>query len=915
MLRGRSGLSPVMIGRAGPLGTLLQLVDAARRRTTNEPTIALVSGDAGIGKTRLLTELGRRLDDDIAVLAGQAEPTSLGSPYGIVASMLPVGEDITVEGTTAADVTDRVLARLGDRTAVVIFEDLHWADAGSVAVLSRLALTERAGLVLIASYRPDDITQRLPGGELLVRLERSRQVTRLHLDPLRRVEVGAFLAEAYGRPMPSAVIDAMLVRTGGNPFFLEEIVHAAGSIEPEQLASAPLPWSLTDLVSEQLDGLSAEERRVVDAAAVLGNRGSFDVLMTMTGCDEDELIERLRSLVRQGLLVEDGDDDFSFRHALVRDAIARQLLSRERRRLHGAALAALRDACCADLADLARHAAGAQLWDEMVEVAREGVPYYLAHGASHQALRLAADALGERPDDCELLAGAASAAWRLGLTGESLGHAERWLEQARQRGLLEQEAAASRIIARLYYETWDERLWPHVATLEQLAERLDAGVERASVLGAIAQINMLADRTDAAIAFGEQAVEAAELVGAKEVRTQAKIELGSALAVVVERMAEGERILREAIDEAELLGDWVLVARGLHNLQSYVRGDDFEAIEQLIARHHIAAPKAGFDLMKMHDCSGPFELAAARGDMDAARDSVAHLVPLAEMLGSARHGDLSPEPRLAMLDAEAGNPQRAIELMRTAPAPSGRADEWSNWYIGEIAAHAGDPGPALAIVARVATDMPLTRFRRLPDELHLYAEHAMRAGASSRQVDDAIAPLRTNDHPWTVRAVTPVDAEIAMANGEHARVIELLAPLVGTGTVPGGEARSRSRMRFLLATSLAATGQRVDALAVASAAAVDLARWPGYRSDEIARLVARLSTTVAGAGSLTARELEVAAEVAKGRSNAELARELFISPKTAAVHVSNILAKLGLANRAEIAAWYVRNADEPRSVE
>ena len=147
----------------------------------------------------------------------------------------------------------------------------------------------------------------------------------------------------YGRQLGTAVIDALRGRTGGNPFFLEEILAGAGDIEPECLAEQPLPWSLAELVRRQLDGLSADERRVVEAAAVLGARASFDVLATLTRCTEEDLIDELRALVERGLVVEEDDDEFSFRHALVRDAVEGQLLGRERRRLHEQALQALRE--------------------------------------------------------------------------------------------------------------------------------------------------------------------------------------------------------------------------------------------------------------------------------------------------------------------------------------------------------------------------------------------------------------------------------------------------------------------------------------------------------------------------------------------------------------------------------------------
>ena len=183
----------------------------------------------------------------------------------------------------------------------------------------------------------------LPAADLLVRLDRRRTVHHLWLDRLTQPEVAHFLASSTGRPLPSKTAGALYARTGGNPFFLEEILSAAGDADPECLATQPLPFTLAEIVRRQLDGLSGDERRVIDAASVLGRGASFDVLAAVTRMNEQELIGHLRGLVDRGLITEDRPDEFMFRHALVRDAVEDQLLGRERRRLHEAALAALRE--------------------------------------------------------------------------------------------------------------------------------------------------------------------------------------------------------------------------------------------------------------------------------------------------------------------------------------------------------------------------------------------------------------------------------------------------------------------------------------------------------------------------------------------------------------------------------------------
>ena len=234
------------------------------------------------------------------------------------------------------------------------------------------------------------------------------------------------------------------------------------------------------------------------------------------------------------------------------------------------------------------------------------------------------------------------------------------------------------------------------------------------------------------------------------------------------------------------------------------------------------------------------------------------------------------------------------------------------WLLPELARFLGDPAPALEAISDLGRPERLAVQWHHPTMLHARVEAALVAGAAPEIVDAALEPMRRLTHPWTAGLLVPADAELALARGKHARVLDLL----GDGTKvlgrPIGETRASARLQYLRAQALAALGRRGDALDAARTAAGLLARWPGVRADEVARLVERLEG--GGSTQLTGRELEVASKVAEGLSNAEVARVLYISPKTAAVHVSNILTKLDATNRAEIAAWYVRqqvNANEP----
>ena len=783
--------------------------------------------------------------------------------------------------------------------SLLLFEDLHWADSDSVAVFEILASAPVPGLTLVATYRPDDLTSRLPGGAMLMRLERRVQVHQVHLDRLDRYEIGAFLAAVYGRNVGTAVVDALRNRTGGNPFFLEEILTAAGDVEPEALADQPLPWSLAEVVSQQLDGLSDVERRTVEAAAVLGARARFDVMAALSGQTENELIVQLRSLVERGLLVEEADDEFSFRHELVRDAVESQLLGRERRRLHEQALDVLRSSSSTDLADLARHAAGAGRYDEMVELAREGVAHYLGIGSTHQALRLAVAALAESPHDTELLTAAARSAWLIGAHDEAWTHAERLLAQTAG-GRADRRSAAIRLAARIAHERSDrDRMWELVGELEEIHAMLPRGEERALAMAAVAQINMLNNRSVEAVDWAERAAEEADFVGAKGVRAQAMVERASALTDVPERRAEGITALIDAVEDAERVEDWVLVARTLNNLCNVVPSSERVIYLQ---RMREAGQRAGFD----HIAAANYflrraELAVWQADAAAAR----HYVMRGGVYAESRIADWVTQLRL-VLALEGNRAEELNELVATVDSRSTvlSDDGCPTLLPVMLAARRGDRVAALAAFNDMAEQPKMVKSHTGGDFL-MAAESALAAGVPEEAVlaaRDRIAFAQKSPE-----LVPTLCAIVAASRSDHGEVIAQLdeIPSALDTDIPVPLLASA---HVILARALASHRRTVDARQHATVARQLLERWPGWRREEADALLQRLEAASQQAdGELTRREREVTALVAEGLTNSEIAKRLFISPKTAAVHVSNILMKLGIANRAEIAAWYVRS--------
>lgn len=907
-----------MVGRAAALAQLVQLHDATSVPCTDPPTFALVAGEGGIGKTRLLRALVDVVHDaagdggdPVVVLAGGAEPDSLDRPFSAAASVL----GHWVDSDRTEPWVEAFVERLRDRRGLVVVEDLHWADGQSVAVIDQLSRERLTQLLVVGSYRPEDLSRRLPGGELLSRLERRQLVERVRLDPLTRPEVGLLLSALLDAPPSSATIEAVHLRSGGNPFVVEELVASCCASCPEELAAASLPWSLEDAVRTRLEGLQAVERRVIDAASVCGSASAFDVLADVADVSEDELIAVLRSLVDQGLLVESSDDHFDFRHALVRDAVSSQLLGRERRRLHQRALDALTARAPDDIATRARLAAGAGRYDELVDLAREGVRAYLDRGSSFVALRLADLALREEPDDPVLRAAATEAAWRVDLDHEALQHALHW------RGLVGDDPSelvdVLSWLVRVRYEL--DEVNPYRACRAEL-EQLVSGLPEdhpafARGAAAMAQVHMLRAEVDSAVAWAERAERAAQSCGDDEVAIQARIERWSAL---VQRLGEGARAgLEAAVADAEAHGLWVLAARGVNNLfeltPMYLPGG-----EELLERFRAASERAGFDWVTMSATHfREIDRAFRDGDQAAARQGIERVAESTRFHPRAQGWARELEIYLLL---EEGRLDRAEVALRELDADLGAS--WAD-RCGEppafggmalalaVAAQRGDASSATRLVQRLV-ELPLGGDRSTLTAVLEVVGSARAAGIADQHLERLVLPWVAS-HPDGADAAEFSAALLAI--GPDPRwAAERMASALDDPWLP---MRGPVRATFHLdvAQAFLAAGDRERAAAHVERAEQALHRWPGWRRDRAAALRRRLDSRGAQAadGELTVREREVASLLAEGLTNGQLAERLFISPKTAAVHVSNILMKLQMSSRAEIAAWAVRTglASEP----
>ncbi len=900
MLRGRTGLSPVMIGRHPALSRLVGLVEVAEIASGDGPEIALVSGEAGIGKTRLLREFIDGLPADVTVLTAQAQPGSMGRPFDVV-GQLAVDEDDADAGVSAGRVVEAAVAK--GRTLLVV-EDLHWADADSVHFVEQMSMRPWPQLVIVGTYRGNDLSRKAPGGELVLRLERQHNVEQIRLERLDRGEVAAMLGAIGGGSATSGAVEAVYRRSGGIPFVVEELVRCCGPDACiDDLKSAQLPWSLDEAVRQQLAGLSADERRVVDALAVFGDPAPFDVLLPVCELDDARLLSALRTLVAQGIVVEPADDTFWFAHALVADAVHQQLLGRERRRLHERSFAALRSMSEPDHAAMARHALGAGQFELIPSIAREGARRYLDRGASFQALRLASEALAEAPNDPELLSVATDAAWRLEYGTEALAYAQQWQANA----VTDLDRVESmRFVARLHHELLDAEQRDHALhDLEVFTESLPQGMARGRGEGAVAQLHMLSSRGELAVMWADRALADARRNGDEWLEAQASVERASAYEHGGRE--ETERELLEARELARRVGDGVLECRSLNNLLGVVtphgpRGE-WARDELREASARCGLDKLGAGMLAMWEA----EAALARGDMRVMRRSLAE----ASQYWSPDTSEYAHyQAQIAQLRIEEGLVEAAFAAADSAHACIG---QHVRDHVSEIPVRL--IGHALA-GQRVEAEQMFDELLTLPvvPDSSRSLWFMMQVVHSSLQVGVPVGRVRSEFVEGWVRphashefVLRHVEGLLRMAEGDMAGAVDALAGVLASPD-PSLYVPMIGSLRTAHAAALLAVGQRSAALAAAQAAVAELASWPGWRRDRAEALVRRLEGSGARAdGELTAREREVAALIAEGLTNSQLAERLYISPKTAAVHVSNILMKLGLSGRAEVAAWAVRH--------
>jgi DNA-binding CsgD family transcriptional regulator len=958
---------------------LRSLCDALDRGCAGDAAIVAVAGDAGIGKTRLVTEFAQiARARDVRVLHGECiELGGDGLPYApfitivrTVADDDGVGAVLELAGNRGGElarlvpeldhsgrtptVTTSSQARLSmaltsllevlSRRAplLVVLEDLHWADASTrdmVPIVARALQRARATVVL--TYRAEELPEGDPARRLVAEITRTAGSVRIELGPLSRREQALQLSGLTGVPPSRELVDAIYGRAEGNPFFAEELLSARS-------VGDVLPETLRDLLLSRVLALPRATRDALRAAAAAGPSLPVELVAAGHEVDMATLDDMLRPAFEHHILIRDAQRvGYTFRHALLGEAVAGTLLPGESRRVHGRLAMAVASAPEGSLSAADRIAALARHWHLAGDRAR-------SLAASVDAARTTARMLAfpeslrhyERAlavwDD---VAGAAEVADATLATllreaaeiAHLAAHPQRAADLCRA-AIDAVDPAVDPTLAGLLHERLGRYLWMAAdgrGSLTAYRRAVDLVPEqpwtesRARVLSGLSQSLMLAGWTEESRDVAEQAIEIAQHVDARAVEGHARNNLGVDLCLLGE-VDRGVALLREARRIAEEASDDVDdVARAIVNLSVMLSdaGRMEEAVQTALEGVEVVTG-LGLERRKGVWCRcDAADLLVSLGRWDEARQHISAAVALdPDGIDLARtlwiRGVLSL--REGDLDAADSDLDRAGDLL------SGMID---SPLVGpftadvvELLVARGVPARGLDVAQQGWDRLSVKRAPHAPPLAALATRAAADVARRDARIGTAVTPHTAVARRWFERCAATVETDRlgspvsrswrATAHAELARVlhtgeVDAWAEAVASWN-DAGQPYWRAYAGIRHGEALLADGDR-DGARAALHTAHELSERLGARlllSDIVAlRRRARLDPMAvadrdapADPYHLTARERQVLKMLAQGRTNRQIAGDLFVSHRTVGSHVSNLLAKLGAQTRSEAAA-------------
>ena len=951
MSRVGSVLCPVIVGRDDLLELVDHLIDEAARGRGHA---LFLSGQAGLGKTRLIRATARKaVAAGLRVEGGGVAPQDREVPLASIREMAnsmrenpdfgTLGPDLlAMDGVHDGDAlgsrrllvrgaADRILDAI-DRPTFLIFDDLHWTDELSLEVIGELV---RHGgdrpLFLLGGYRADEFPPDSIHREWRARLLSQRDAEEFRLQPLtlEQTAVATTLILGGELPAPRDVVEAVHERTNGIPLHIEELLGALDDdarTDGRQIRDAHVPDTIGDAVLARLSRLSDEARLVARAGAVLGRCFSPDVIAGMVDRPLPELESTIDELVDASFLhpfnyIDQGYYDF--RHQLLRDAVYGSLPPSQLRRFHAQAAEFGMALEGANVIHASRHYERAGLRSQAFRAAMTGAGNASRISARHESFELFRRAIDNMPADlpvgeqAELYEKFADAAGAIERNEECTAAATRARKLYQQAG--RPLDAAGMLVSMSVLparngspheelSSFTERAMDEIAGLPVSPDREKL---RAFLLSVRASNHLFASEFTAARTEARAAREAAEAVGDREMVLEADLTLARIDIVDGRReagLSDGMRAAREARDAgfesvgvtgyrnlaimATRIMDHRYAEIALHEGLQYA-----DAIEQSHCRQMMSTTRAMLDW--------------GAGRWDAADERARH-----ELVDrGCRRGVIGSLDVIGLVALGRGRGEEARRWLEESLASGRRIGEVQFiltplWALAEVDLLARDASAAIdrchegvevatatgeraLLIPFVVTGTRAFLLANRPEEAERWRA---RVAGHLAGWDDVAGP-----------ALAHADGLVRLAGGSLLAAREALETAI-RGWDYRGRIWEASWARLDLAHSLMRSnrfGEAASILAAARATAEGLGSEPLMtRARELARVGRGRGTFEEPWRPLTSREFEVARLIAEGMTNAEIAAELTIAPKTASSHVEHILAKLGVTRRAEIAAWF-----------
>jgi DNA-binding CsgD family transcriptional regulator/tetratricopeptide (TPR) repeat protein len=851
----------LLLERDEELATLFEALSDAH---LGHGRVMLVAGEAGAGKTSLVRAFGHAVRDRARVLAGACDALSTPRPLGPFLDV--AGRDgelaeLVQLGAQPAEVFGALQNLLSDQPTVLVLEDLHWADEATLDVLRLLTRRiEDAPVLVVATFRDDELSRSHPVQILLGDLATAAAVHRIALEPLSREAVATL---AVGHEVDP---DDLYHTTGGNPFFVTEVLAAS---------STALPPTVRDAVLARTGGLDREALHLLEVVALAPPRAELWLLEAVAG----EGVDRLEDCLASGLVTSE-ERGVAFRHELARLATVDVTPATRRRTIHRSVLAALaaRPARDLDHARLAHHAEAAENVEAVLAYAPEAARRAAAAGAYREAaaqyeraLRFG-DALdpGER---AELLEGRSRACYLADDQVEAIDVIREAIRCRQEQGAPLQEARALTELAdylncRGFHRDSEETTRRASGLVSGHPEQR----EHAYVLNAAARFRYDGDH-DASSELAGKAVEIGERFGDEHVAGHARVTVG--IATGLRDLDPGLALLEEAVQIARRRGQPEVVARAL-NAMGFLSADWY--------RHDLA--DAYYDAGLEH---------CVEHMSDLWRINILALSALS-FLFQGRFDDASRRA-VAILDDPRESPwPHHTALVVLALVRARRGDPGAREALADAGTVDLQPEEFEAVVDRAAAQAEIAWMDRRPEEVVAATEPTLLA-AIERGDTESICRLAF----WRRLAELEADDQVG-ASGPYALA------LAGKWEEAADEWTRRGQP-YETALALAQSGdvgalrrahtelQRLGARPLAAIVAREL-RELGVR--DVPR--GPRATTRANDAELTARELEVLRLLTEGLRNADIAERLVVSRRTVDHHVSAILRKLDVSTRGEAVA-------------